>query len=135
MLEAGIQKADVKSIKDAVSGKAVLDEVSDHTIPIIPYAKNLRMSHHRFASNYVADQVFSRLLESAYGELMLFLQSSANLSELDLQTEVSTTINVPPRQAFIYSNPSEMSAQTSRVYCIPKNKNEESVDFIQSPQD
>ena len=46
---------------------------------------------------------------------------------------VSETIDVPPRKAFIYDKVSEVAAQTSQAYCIPKSKTAESVDFICQP--
>ena len=51
---------------------------------MIPHPESLLMSHCAFASEYVVDQVFIRLLQSARDKLMDFLQNSANLSELSV---------------------------------------------------
>ena len=56
-------------------------QVSDWLLHIIPH-EDLRRSHYDFASEYVAQQVFKKLVANSERQLEVFLASSQGQSEL-----------------------------------------------------
>ena len=57
-------------------------QVSERTVHMIPHPQWSSWSHYAFASEFVADRVFKRLLNSALDQLERFLSNSYGLSEL-----------------------------------------------------